>query len=226
MSDRLDPSNHRIALRRTALAALLLTGTTLGSYGIGYATTAEGSGVPVNAPGTAMAQTLPNFTHLVAQVKPAVVSITNELIPGAADQWPEQGELPQLPFPFNQMIPQFPQQHNVEAGGSGFIINANGTIITNNHVVKDAGTLTVTLDNGTTLPAKVIGRDPRTDVAVLKVDAGHPLPCLQLGDSADAKPGEWVVAVGNPFGLGETVTAGIVSAVSRDIGDGPYDQFI
>jgi serine protease Do len=92
--------------------------------------------------------------------------------------------------------------------------------------VKGAKTLSVTLDDGTVLPARVIGTDPRTDIAVLKVDAGHPLPFIQLGNSRDVKPGEWVVAMGNPFGLSSTVTAGIVSAVSRDIGAGPYDQFI
>ena len=137
-----------------------------------------------------------------------------------------QGLARQLPFPFNQMIPQQPQMHAVEARGSGFIIDANGTIVTNNHVVKDAKSVSVTLDDGTSCRAKVIGTDPRTDIAVLKIDAGHPLPYIQLGNSRDVKPGEWVVAMGNPFGLGGTVTAGIVSAVSRDIGDGPYDQFI
>jgi serine protease Do len=93
-------------------------------------------------------------------------------------------------------------------------------------VVKDAKSVSVTLDDGTQHTARVIGRDPRTDIAVLKIDAGHPLPYIQLGNSRDVKPGEWVVAMGNPFGLGGTVTAGIVSAVSRDIGEGPYDQFI
>jgi serine protease Do len=126
------------------------------------------------------------------------------------------------------MIPNGPRQQEraVEARGSGFIIDANGTIVTNNHVVKGARTLSVTLDDGTVLPAKVIGTDPRTDIAVLKVNAGHSLPFIQLGNSRDVKPGEWVVAMGNPFGLSSTVTAGIVSAVSRDIGAGPYDQFI
>lgn len=135
--------------------------------------------------------------------------------------------MPQLPFPFNQMIPNGQQRERaVEARGSGFIISADGTIVTNNHVVKGARTLSVTLDDGTVLPAKVVGTDPRTDIAVLKVDAKHPLPFIQLGNSRDVKPGEWVVAMGNPFGLGGSVTAGIVSAVSRDIGAGPYDQFI
>jgi serine protease Do len=124
------------------------------------------------------------------------------------------------------MIPQQPQARAVEARGSGFIIDANGTIVTNNPVVKDAKSVTVTLDDGTTLPAKIVGRDPRTDIAVLHVDAGHKLPYIQLGNSRDVKPGEWVIAMGNPFGLGGTVTEGIVSAVSRNIGAGPYDQFI
>jgi serine protease Do len=164
-------------------------------------------------------------------VKPAVVSITTMLKNNreAMDEEGSQGgQMPQLPFPFSQMIPQQrqPQMRAVEARGSGFIINANGTIVTNNHVVKDARSVSVTLDDGTKLNAKIIGTDPRTDIAVLKVDAGHPLPYIQLGNSQDVKPGQWVVAMGNPFGLGGTVTAGIVSAVSRDIGDGPYDQFI
>jgi len=155
-----------------------------------------------------------------------VVSITNTLNPNSLDHGSSQDELPQLPFPFDQMIPQLPQLQAVKARGSGFIINPNGTIVTNNHMIKNAKTITVKLDDGATLTATVIGSDPRTDIAVLKVDAGHPLPYVRLGNSTNVEPGEWVVALGNPFGLGETVTAGIVSAVSRDIGDGPYDQFI
>ena len=99
-------------------------------------------------------------------------------------------------------------------------------MVTNNHVVKGATSVSVTLDDGTVLPAKVIGRDPRSDLAVLKVSAHRRLPFINLGDSDDAQPGAWVVAVGNPFGLGGTVTAGIVSARGRDIGEGPYDSFI
>jgi serine protease Do len=225
--------------RRSALAAVLLAGTSLGGFALGQtATNGQSSqvqaGTPVNPPGTQVQpHTLPDFTSLVAQVKPAVVSITNKLRPTAAaleqddDNGPQQ-QMPELPFPFNQMIPNGPhaQARAVEARGSGFIITSDGTIVTNNHVVKGARTLSVTLDDGTVLPAKVVGTDPRTDIAVLKVDAGHPLPFIQLGNSRDVKPGEWVVAMGNPFGLGGTVTAGIVSAVSRDIGAGPYDQFI
>jgi serine protease Do len=226
--------------RRAALVAALLAGTSLGGFAVGHAAmtppvgsqpsspAAESTGTAVNPVGhNAAPEVLPNFTHLVEQVKPAVVSITNKLqSPENVGDQGGQGPMPQLPFPFNQMIPQQPQMHAVEARGSGFLINANGTIVTNNHVVKDAKSITVTLDDGNTYPAKVIGTDPRTDIAVLKIDVGHPLPYIQLGNSANVKPGQWVVAMGNPFGLGGTVTAGIVSAVSRDIGDGPYDQFI
>jgi serine protease Do len=221
--------SQRLPLRRTALAATLLAGTTLGGFGLWHAARAADI-APVNPPGAQLQpHTLPDFSNLVTQVKPAVVSITNKMqaTPASLEQ-DQQGEMQQLPFPFNQMVPNGPQQQQraVEARGSGFIIDANGTIVTNNHVVKGARTLSVTLDDGTVLPAKVIGTDPRTDIAILKVDSPHPLPFIQLGNSRDVKPGEWVVAMGNPFGLSSTVTAGIVSAVSRDIGAGPYDQFI
>jgi serine protease Do len=112
------------------------------------------------------------------------------------------------------------------ARGSGFIIDPAGIIVTNNHVAAAGNALSVTLDDGTELAATVVGADPRTDLAVLKVQADRPLPFLQLGDSDKIRPGEWVVAVGNPFGLGGTVTAGIVSALGRDLGAGPYDQFL
>ena len=216
--------------RRAGLAAALLVSTTLGGFAIGYADVPATPGVAVNPPGAQVApQPLPDFTTLVTRVKPAVVSITTTLRPteAAMEDDGQAGPMPQLPFPFNQMVPrQHQPSRGGEARGSGFIIDANGTIVTNNHVIKDARSVTVTLDDGTTLPAKVIGRDPRTDIAVLRIEAGHPLPFIQLGNSAQVKPGEWVVAMGNPFGLGGTVTAGIVSAVSRDIGSGPYDQFI
>jgi serine protease Do len=226
----MNTQTQRHPLRRAALAATLLAGTSLGGFALGHAAWADDA-APVNPPGAQLQpHTLPDFTNLVTQVKPAVVSITNKLraTPAAMEQDQQGGQMQQLPFPFNQMIPNGGQQqeHAVEARGSGFIISADGTIVTNNHVVKGARTLSVTLDDGTVLPAKVIGTDPRTDIAILKVDASHPLPFIQLGNSRDVKPGEWVVAMGNPFGLSSTVTAGIVSAVSRDIGAGPYDQFI
>jgi serine protease Do len=220
--------------RRTALAAALMAGTALGGFAVGhssFAATEATPGAPVNPSGNELTnRTLPDFTGLVIQVKPAVVSITTKLQAGPAAFEGDDSDQMQSPFqqfPFGGMGPQTrPHRHAVEARGSGFIINADGTIITNNHVVKDAQTVSVTLDDGTQLPAKVIGRDSRTDIAVLKVDAKKPLPYIQLGNSANVKPGEWVVAMGNPFGLGGSVTAGIVSASGRDIGAGPYDQFI
>jgi serine protease Do len=221
--------------RRTALAVTLLGGTALGGFAVaqsGVAATdpAAGAtpGAPVNPPGSGMSHALPDFTDLVTQVKPAVVSITSKMEAGpAADEDEPQAQGPFRQFPFGGMGPQAgPQRHAMEARGSGFVVDANGTIVTNNHVVKGAKTVSVTLDDGTTVPAKVIGHDSRTDIAVLKVDAHHALPYIQLGNSASVKPGQWVVAMGNPFGLGGTVTAGIVSASGRDIGAGPYDQFI
>lgn len=188
--------------------------------------------VPINQ-GAGMPERLPSFVNLVKEVKPAVVSVTNYLKNSAdVDEGGEGGgeqAQPELPFPFNQfpfnqMQPQ--QRRAVEARGSGFIVNPDGLIVTNNHVVKDEARLEVTLSDGTRLPAKVVGTDPRTDIAVLKVEAHHPLPYLQLGDSADVQPGQWVIAIGNPFGLSESVTAGIISAVGRSIGSGPYDRFI
>jgi len=224
------PSPRRLRVR-TALAVVLLAGTALGSFAIGhsgFAAAETTSNAPVNPPGSGMTgHTLPDFTDLVTQVKPAVVSITTRLKANASGE----EDQPQLPFPFRQFPfggfgGATPQMHAVEARGSGFIINADGIIVTNNHVVKGAKSVSVTLDDGTKLPAKILGTDPRTDIAVLKVDAHKQLPYIQLGNSANVKPGEWVVAMGNPFGLGGTVTAGIVSARGRDIGDGPYDQFI
>jgi len=222
------------AWRRTALAAVLLAGTTLGGFAVGHAGLAAPEatpGAPVNPPGTGMTNhALPDFTDLVTQVKPAVVSITSKLQASAAaaeDDDQQQMPAPFRQFPFGGMGPQArPHPRTIEARGSGFIIDANGTIITNNHVVKDAKTVSVKLDDGMELTAKVIGRDSRTDIAVLKIDAKKPLPYIQLGDSTSVKPGQWVVAMGNPFGLGGSVTAGIVSASGRDIGAGPYDQFI
>ena len=231
MTNQPNPTKPRTPWSRSALAVVLLAGTALGGFAVGHAGLAApdpaATAAPVNPPGTGLAaHTIPDFTSLVAQVKPAVVSITTKLQASPASD--EETSPQQLPFPFNQFPfnQMNPHMHAVEARGSGFIVDANGTIVTNNHVVKDAKTVSVTLADGTKLAAKVIGRDPRTDIAVLKVDAAKPLPFIQLGTSAGVQPGEWVVAMGNPFGLGGTVTAGIVSASGRDIGAGPYDQFI
>jgi serine protease Do len=221
---------------RSAATAVLLAGTALGGYAAGTATFADPLNAPpggqpaVNAGAIPAAAPAPDFSNLVERVAPAVVSITNDMVPTeASDDQDDSGQgaqgMPQLPFPFAMPGPQrhhAPGGHE-EARGSGFIINANGTIVTNNHVIEHAKSVTVTLADGTTLPAKIVGRDPGSDLAVLRVNAGHKLPYLQLGDSNAVRVGQWVIAVGNPFGLSGTVTAGIVSARGRDIGDGPFN---
>jgi serine protease Do len=218
---------HTPTFRARALAALF-AGTAL------CAVLPSASAQPFGGPGAiepgGVSHPLPDFVDLVKRVKPAVVSITSKIERdesesfGAQQQSPFGGQLPfGLPFSFGQMQPH---PHAIEARGSGFIIDADGIIVTNNHVVKDAKSVSVTLDDGTTVPAKILGRDTRSDLAVLKIKTDHRLPFINLGDSDQAEPGSWVVAVGNPFGLGGTVTAGIVSARGRDIGEGPYDSFI
>ncbi len=217
------------SIGRAALAAVFMAGT---AYGLTAPTPAwaqdEQHGAiqpqPLNHP-------LPDFVSLVRQVKPAVVSITSKMREpeeeGGGQPGMGMGQGQQFPFPFPFPFAQQQQQRRVvEARGSGFIIDADGTVVTNNHVVKNATSVTVTLDDGTVLPAKVIGHDARSDIAVLKVKSSKRLPFIALGDSSMVEPGEWVVAVGNPFGLGGTVTAGIVSARGREIGAGPYDSFI
>ncbi len=221
---------------RAGLLAVLMGGTALGGAASwAYADTPP---APVNAQGTLQptqaANLLPDFSNLAAQVSPAVVSVTVRERPERAEQGgrgARQGS--GMPFGMGQKGGQDSDrdgsqmsQQVRQARASGFIIDPDGTIVTNNHVVKDADRVSVTLSDGTELPARVVGRDPRTDLAVIKVSAGHRLPALELGDSDQVRPGQWVLAVGNPFGLGGTVTAGIVSARGRDIGSGPYDQFL
>ena len=177
---------------------------------------------------------IPDFVALVHRVKPAVVSITSMIRPDVAMSENNgmlgggMGNNFPFPFPFPfpfQMMPQ-PQSQPVEIRGSGFLISSDGYVVTNNHMVKGATKVIVTLDDGTTLQAKVVGRDSKTDLALLKLKTTRKLPFVELGESKDVQPGEWVIAVGNPYGLGGTVTAGIVSARGRDINEGPYDNFI
>ena len=223
-------SQHRRRLRKT-LAALLLAGTALGGFAAGHdswAESAPATTAATQAPSGAIQPTgtqhlIPDFADLVTQVRPAVVSITTKLrVTDAVSETDSAG--PALPGLRGR--DQEGRGRGGEARGSGFIIDAGGTVVTNNHVVRDAVSVSVTLDDGTELPARIVGRDPRSDIAVLHIDAGHALPFIGLGESNDVRPGQWVVAMGNPFGLGGSVTAGIVSARGRDIGSGPYDSFI
>lgn len=174
------------------------------------------------------AEFAPSFAPLVDQVKGAVVNIsTTELQQNAS----AETEVPQgMPPGFEQFFGQHGgrQMHHgpVKALGSGFIVDPSGYVVTNNHVVKNGTDIKVTLQDGTTLNAKVVGTDPVADLAVLKVDAGHPLPAVNFGDSAKSRVGDWVVSVGNPFGLGGTVTAGIVSASGRDVPSEDHSAYV
>jgi serine protease Do len=116
--------------------------------------------------------------------------------------------------------------HRINSLGSGFIIDPSGLVVTNNHVIADADEINVILNDGTKLPAELVGKDSKSDLALLRVHADHPLKSVQFGDSDKLRLGEWVIAIGNPFSLGGTVTAGIVSARNRDIQSGPYDNYI
>jgi serine protease Do len=181
------------------------------------------------------AQQLPQhpvgFADIVAKVKPAVISVRVKMERPATPGLSED-ELPVPPgSPFEHFFRRFGTPNNgeghhqfVTGQGSGFFITADGYAVTNNHVVQNSDNVQVTTDDGKTYSAKVIGTDSRTDLALIKVD-GKDFPYVKLADQAP-RVGDWVLAVGNPFGLGGTVTAGIVSARGRDIGAGPYDDFI
>ncbi|CAI3939678.1 Periplasmic serine protease [Commensalibacter communis] len=225
-------------IRQGVMVSLLMGSSSISLVGMPSAYAAEGSKLLNEHSGAikpvTSAQNLPNFVSLVKQVKPAVVSITTKMTVGGDDQmidgFPDNEGFSgrggfSSPFPFPMFPQQMPKQV-VEARGSGFIISPDGYVVTNNHVVKGAKKITVSLEDGAKYQAKVIGLDPKTDLALLKIQSDKPFSFIQLGDSNGVEPGEWVVAVGDPYGLGGTVTAGIVSARGRDIGDSPYDSFI
>jgi serine protease Do len=178
----------------------------------------------------ALARPAPDsFADLSAQLLPTVVNISTSqtLRAGPRNAMPEFAPgSPLQDFFRNWLGPQNGQPRRVTSLGSGFVIDPSGFVVTNLHVIADADQITVTLNDGTSLPARVVGRDDKTDLALLKINPRHPLPAAHFGDSDHARIGDWVIAIGNPFGLGSTVTAGIVSARNRNIEAGPYDEFI
>ncbi|PVE23340.1 protease Do [Microvirga sp. KLBC 81] len=187
-------------------------------------------GILALAPLPAPAQQVPaDFTAIVKQKMPAVVAITTK------QRVEEQEQAQSLPddLPFREFfrryygdLPEPRRQQPRQALGSGFVITSDGHIITNNHVVEDAAEIHVVFGDKTNAPATLVGRDPATDIAVLKVDPQPNMAVATWGDSDAAEPGSWVIAIGSPFGLGGTVTVGVVSARSRDIRSGPYDDYI
>jgi serine protease Do len=179
---------------------------------------------------------MPGFSDLVAAVKPAVVSVRVRADAGGHAMVSEDDANPFEGTPFEKYFKNFRapndegaqggrQRHIVQGQGSGFFISPDGYIVTNNHVVANAVKVEVLTDAGATLEAKVVGTDAKSDLALIKVDGRTDFPFVKLAD-ASPKIGEWVVAMGNPFGLGGTVTAGIVSAQGRDIGSGSLNDYI
>ncbi len=178
--------------------------------------------------GGAAADRPDSFADQVEQLSPAVVNISTTTI---VSEGPGP-DMPQFPpgSPFEEFFKNFGdenRQRRASSLGSGFIIDAEGIVVTNFHVIENAEEITVTLSDETSFTAKVLGQDQKTDIAVLKIDPGDTaMTAVPFGDSDSLRVGDWVLAIGNPFGLGGTVTAGIVSARGRDIGNGPYDDFI
>jgi serine protease Do len=230
------PKSRILSARRLVLLA--------GVAGLGVTVLLGGAGIlpqpasPLNAVAYAQGVERPmGFADIVEKVKPAVVSVRVKVASGPQMMGFQGGDTP-LPPNVERFFRRFglpegatpeqrraPREHLVTGQGSGFFISADGYAVTNNHVVDKAETVQVTADDGKTYTAKVIGADPRTDIALIKVDGRSDFPYVRLAEKAP-RIGDWVLAVGNPFGLGGTVTAGIVSARGRDIGAGPYDDFV
>ena len=231
--------------RRARLTAAALLCTTM-LTGVGALTQVlpaqadQQSPAPLAAPAATAARP-DGFANIVDAVKPAVVNIAVDkkgvaMVAADGNDTPDVPGLPNIPglpkgFPFGNQDGGKGKGHRHQDGesgravGSGFIIDPAGYIVTNNHVIENSDSIKVTLADGSTHDAKLIGTDSKTDVALIKID-GKDLPYVQFGDSAKARVGDWVLAIGDPYGLGGTVTAGIVSARGRDIGAGPYDDFI
>ena len=229
-------SARRLVLLAT-VAGLGVAGATIGPNALHQA------GLPTYAAANAaeIAQRPAGFADLVEKVKPAVISVRVK-VKADSEMMSFDGD---MPFPKNSPMERFfrhfgmpdgmkrgtpdhqrqPHGQFVTGQGSGFFITADGYAVTNNHVVDKAKAVEITTDDGKTYDAKVIGTDPRTDLALIKVDGRSDFPFVKLAETTP-RIGDWVVAVGNPFGLGGTVTAGIVSASGRDIGSGPYDDYI
>jgi serine protease Do len=223
-----DCRNKAISRLRTALlssaAVIAVAAMVAGPQGF------VGGRISLTGPAPAHAaeqSTPPGFADLVAKVKPAVISVRVKIEEQSSAENDDNGAIPRN-SPFYRFFfgPNGEQNKQVVTGeGSGFFISSDGYAVTNNHVVDHANTVQVTTDDGTIYTAKVVGTDPKTDLALLKVDANKQFAYAEFADQRP-RVGDWVIAVGNPFGLGGTVTAGIVSASGREIGASPYDDYL
>ena len=203
------------------------------------ALTAPALVVPLlTAPPAIAGQATVDFADLAAKVTPAVVNVAVTMKAGVGDEEArpsdrsQQREMEEFMRRFAERFGQQGERRNVrpqpkaQAVGTGFIVDPSGVIVTNHHVAGKAETITVTLADGRKMPAKLLGSDEKTDLAVLKIESDKPFPAVQFGDAGKVRVGQPVMAVGNPFGLGGTVTTGIVSARGRDIQSGPFDDYI
>ncbi len=236
-------TSGRRRIKRAALATTAVVTLSLALFGA-----ARGFDVQIaraeTAPSVPLAEAASpaSFAPLAQRVAPAVVNISTMQKAGVSEA-SEQDDVPQFApgsppdeffkHHFDQKRPGtqggepgMQGRENVRSLGSGFIIDPSGYVVTNDHVVSDAASIKVIMSDGKEYSAKLVGQDLKTDLAVLKIDVGHPLPFVDFGNSDKAQVGDWVVAVGNPFGLGGTVTAGIISARGRDLNSGPFDDFL
>ena len=223
-------SRHRNRILASAAVLALATAGALGESALSAPHLVKAADVSAPATQEQSAQAfVPSFAPLIARVKPAVVSVKVKIM----EQGDSNTALGDLPPEIQQFLRRFGDQNGSPANpqqmivgeGSGFFISPDGYIVTNDHVVQNSKSVTVTMDNGKVLDAKVVGTDPKTDLALLKVDQPGDYPYVTFAKETP-KIGDWVVCIGNPYGLGGTVTAGIVSAEGRNIGDGPYDRFL
>src|SRR5215813_4703976 len=206
------------------VAIALALALAAGGFAVGRETQKSGTQENLNLDNASASQSrnvaIPSFADLAAQVSPAVVNVKVTSVEKSASSDQFFGK--DVPFPgFQIPIPEQPQEFRREGTGSGFVVSKDGLVLTNNHVIANARVITVTLNDKTQYKGKVIGRDPKTDLAVVKIEPKESLPAVTLGDSDAIRVGDWVMAIGDPFGLTNTVTTGIVSAKGRTIGVGP-----
>ncbi len=224
-------STSSILLRTSSLRRILMATTLAATMALPFSVSPLLAEVPLSGYADLVEKVTPSVVFIEVTAKPAVADAqTAQNAPDPFQEFMKRFGMPDQNFgqgpDQNQNPDQSPNGGVMRGLGSGFIISADGEIVTNNHVVKDATSIKVTLNDGKEYTAHVVGTDPMTDVALIKLDKASGLPVATLGNKDKLRVGDAVVAVGNPFGLGGTVTSGIVSALGRDIHSGPYDNFI